>query len=369
MAQGSGVDERRARLALVRAPGVGAQRFRQLLDAFGSAEAVCAAGDRAWSGAGLGPDTRAYLAAPNWAAVEADLAWADGPGRWILDLADARYPLRLREIPDPPPLLFVVGDPLVLSTPQIAVVGSRNPTRSGAETAQAFAADLARHGYTITSGLALGIDAAAHRGALAAGGRTIAVAGTGPDRVYPAKHRDLAAEIAGNGAVVSEFPPGTPVSPGNFPRRNRVISGLGLGVLVVEAALQSGSLVTARHAMEQGREVFAMPGSVHNPLARGCHALIRDGAKLVETTAHVLEELGFSLAEPPPARNAPREQWDADYVALLECLGHDPATVDKLVERSGLTANVVSSMLLVLELEGYVESRAGGAYVRSPTRV
>jgi DNA processing protein len=209
---------------------------------------------------------------------------------------DGRYPPLLREIPQAPPVLFVHGDPDCLRVPQLAMVGTRNPTPSGRETARQFAAHLAGAGMIITSGLALGIDAAAHQGALAGGGRTIAVMGTSLDRVYPAKHRDLARAIAERGALVSELPTGTPALAENFPRRNRLISGLALGVLVVEAALQSGSLITARLALDQGREVFAIPGSIHNPLAKGCHALIRQGAKLVETANDIVEELGALAA-------------------------------------------------------------------------
>ncbi len=223
---------------------------------------------------------------------------------------------------------------------------------------------------TVTSGLAFGIDAAAHQGALASGGQTVAVMGTGLDRVYPAKHRDLAHAIAERGALVSEFPIGTPVVAGNFPQRNRLISGLALGVLVVEAAAQSGSLITARLANEQGREVFAIPGSIHNPLAKGCHTLIRQGAKLVETAADILEELGSLAAagatDPvtAPAPAPASAMLDDDYRQLLAAIGAEPASIDGLVERCGLTAEVVSSMLLIMELEGYVAAIPGGLYCR-----
>jgi len=212
--------------------------------------------------------------------------------RHILTLHDPAYPALLKEIADPPPLLFVRGDPAVLSRPQLGIVGSRNPTPGGRSLAEDFARSLSRCGLVVTSGMALGIDAAGHRGALRGGGTTLAVAGTGPDRIYPARHRDLARAIVEQGAIISEFAPGTPALPSNFPRRNRIISGLSLGVLVVEAACRSGSLITARLAAEQGREVFALPGSIHNPLARGCHHLIRQGAKLVEDIEDIVEELG-----------------------------------------------------------------------------
>jgi DNA processing protein len=305
------------------------------------------------------------------AAVE---SWLAAPGNHLLRLDDPRYPDLLRQIPDPPPVLYVRGDPAALGNLQLAIVGSRNPTRGGLENARAFAAHLAGAGLTITSGLALGIDAAAHEGALAAGGTTIAVTGTGLDRVYPARHRELAHRIAGQGALVSEFPPGTPPRPAHFPQRNRIISGLSLGTLVVEAARRSGSLVTARHALEQGREVFAIPGSIHNPLARGCHALIRQGAKLVETADDILEELGalaVAVTADATAPDAPAGagELDPEYRRLLDALGHDPLPIDELVARSGLTAESVSSMLLILELQGYVAPEAGGRYARIDKRL
>jgi DNA processing protein len=357
-------------LALLRAPGIGPARFARLLERFGTAAAALAADRAEWAQLGL-PDTALdYLRDPDWRRVEQDLAWLERPGNHLLQLGDACYPPLLRQIVYPPPLLFVHGDPDCLRTPQLAIVGTRNPTPLGRETAHRFAAHLAEGGLAITSGLALGIDAAAHQGALAGGGRTIAVMGTSLDRVYPAKHRDLAHAVAERGALISELPIGTPALAENFPRRNRLISGLALGVLVVEAAIQSGSLITARLALDQGREVFAIPGSIHNPLAKGCHALIRQGAKLVETANDILEELGslvaasagesvesFGVIGTPTA-------LDDDYRQLLAAIGDGPAGVDLLVERCGLTAEVVSSMLLILELEGYVAAVPGGSYCR-----
>lgn len=290
---------------------------------------------------------------------------------------DPRYPPLLREIDHPPPRLHVLGDPAVLQLPQLAIVGSRHATPGGAETALEFAAWLAARGFCITSGLAEGIDAAAHRGALSVGGRTIAVCGTGLDIVYPRQHRDLAREIIeGGGALVSEFEPGTAVHPSNFPRRNRLISGLSVGTLVVEASLRSGALITARHAMEQGREVFAIPGSIHNPVARGCHRLIRNGAKLVETAADIVEELQGMLAglaldaatAVPAAEMADAAEIIADpaagYAPLLDAMGWDIVDADHLVARSGLTIGEVSSMLLLLEMQGSVRSLSGGRYQR-----
>ncbi|MET0118068.1 MAG: DNA-processing protein DprA [Sedimenticola sp.] len=315
-------------------------------------------------------DLKQYLAAPDRERVEADLQWAEPADHHIITLADPGYPPLLAEADDPPPVLFVIGQPDILVTPQLAIVGSRNPSASGRQTARDFAFHLARSGITVTSGLATGIDGAGHEGALEAEGKTIAVTGTGLDRVYPATHHELAHRIREQGALVSEFPPGTPVRPGNFPRRNRIISGLSVGTLVVEAALKSGSLITARLASEQGREVFAIPGSIHNPLARGCHRLIRQGAKLVESSEDIIEELSpllgslvtpaTGIREKPDPEETP--DLDADYIRLLEQIGYDPLHADRLIERSGLPAENVSSMLLLLELEGYVSSLPGGRY-------
>ncbi len=361
-------EQLRAWLSLLHVPGLGPRGLGRLLERFADPRAILAAGRGGWREAGLGDGVCQALASPDAAAVERDLAWLERPGNFLLSLVDPRYPPLLREIPDPPPLLFVHGDPAVLAEPQLAIVGSRNPTAGGRDTSREFARHLAAVGLTITSGLALGIDAAAHAGALEAGGCSVAVFGTGLDRVYPASHRGLAHRLAEAGALVSEFPPGSGPRPDHFPRRNRIISGLSLGTLVVEAALRSGSLTTARHASEQGREVFAIPGSIHNPLARGCHRLIRDGAKLVETATDVLEELG-ALAEIPlataEAAAAASPQLEPEYLALLDQLGYDPVTVDTLVGRSGLTPEVLSSMLLLLELRGHVTALPGGRYLRA----
>ena len=299
--------------------------------------------------------------------------WLERPDAHLLMPADAGYPALLREIASPPPQLFVRGNVDVLSLPQLAIVGSRNATPTGAETAHSFASHLAARGFCITSGLAEGIDAAAHRGALAARGRTLAVCGTGPDIVYPRQHESLADQIvAAGGAIVSEFAPGTPVFRANFPRRNRLISGLSVGTLVVEASVRSGALITARHAMEQGREVFAIPGSIHNPVARGCHQLIRNGAKLVETATDIVDELGGLLAglqlpDTPEREGLALEAPDsaAEFAQLLAAMGWDPVDADSLVARAGLTIGEVSSMLLMLELQGSVRALSGGRYQRA----
>jgi len=294
----------------------------------------------------------------------------------ILQLADAGYPPQLRAIADPPALLHVLGDATALLAPAIAIVGSRQPTPSGRETAFEFARGLAAAGLVVASGLAAGVDAAAHRGALAAGGRTLAVCGTGLDIVYPETNAELAVRIAAQGALLSEFPPGTRPLPHHFPRRNRLISGLALGVLVVEARHRSGSLITARLAAEQGREVFALPGSIHNPLARGCHRLIRDGARLVETVEEVLAGLQTDLfgalaagpAQAPASAGFSGGPLDRDSKILLNACGFEPVDADTLVARTGFPAGSVASMLVLLELRGEVESCAGGLYCRLPAR-
>ncbi len=359
-------------LALYRTPGLRGRALNTLIQHFPDAKAILAADPQQLLGLGLERTTVDALKRPDWRGVEADMAWLQQPGNHLLRITDSAYPPLLAQIAAPPPLLFVHGDPDYLRQPMLAMVGSRNPSHEGIALAKDFAGYLGDCGLTICSGLATGIDAAAHRGALGTAAGTVAVTGTGLDRVYPAQHHELAHQIGANGALVSEFPPGTAPLAANFPRRNRIISGLSVGTLVVEAALRSGSLITARQALEQGREVFAIPGSIHNPLARGCHALIREGAKLVENGAHVLEELAPLLgvsAEPIDAGQTEaavaRETADDGYGELLETMGFAPVTVDQLVARSGLTPEVVSSMLLLLELDGKVHSGAGGRYTRA----
>ena len=363
----------RAWCALLRAPGVGSKTYQTLLEAFGSPEAFFHAPTaeiRKRLPQYRAEQIRVWQAAEHDAAANADMGWlAAGNGsRHIIPYDDPAYPPLLREIPDPPPLLFVQGNPALLTTAQIAIVGSRNATEPARRTCQQFAHAFAQAGITVTSGLALGIDGAAHEGALQGGGNTIAVVGTGLDRVYPARHHDLAHRISAQGAIVSTFPIGTGVRPGNFPSRNRIISGLSLGVLVVEASAQSGSLITAHLAAEQGREVFAIPGSIHNPLAKGCHRLIKEGAKLVESAQDILEEL-YPLARanlemqaenpPPVAANA-----DDDAHPLLAAMGFDPCRVDDLVARLNLTPAEISAMLIMYELDGRVAALPGGMFQR-----
>lgn len=346
---------------MLRAPGVGSQTLHALLDAGNDVRELVERPPAA---------LRDALRSVDRAGVEADLRWLQQPQNHLLSITDPAYPARLRVLPNPPCVLFLHGDPELLDLAQLAIVGSRNPSGGGRRNAHALAAALAAAGLVVTSGLASGIDAAAHSGALSVDGLTVAVTGTGLDRVYPARHRELAHEIARNGLLVSEFPTGTAPLPHNFPRRNRIIAGLSVGTLVVEAAIQSGSLITARLAAEAGREVFAVPGSIHNPLARGCHALIRDGAHLVENAAQVLEELASLLpggtATPPLARSEPEQDATVDpqHQAVLDALGFDPATTDELVERTGFPVNEVSSILLLLEMQGHVSSGAGGMFTR-----
>jgi DNA processing protein len=355
-------------------PGIPLEAAHRVAELPGGLATLIDAGRTAMAAAGIPPEAARALAgpAPEW--LPAALEWLAEPGHDLLTLADPDYPPLLRLAPGAPVALFLRGNRALLGIPHFAIVGSRNPTPQGAENAYEFAKYLAQCGLVICSGLAAGIDAAAHRGALAAEAPTTAVLGCGPDRIYPAENAGLAQRIAATGLIVSEYLPGTRPARENFPRRNRVISGLALGVLVVEAARRSGSLITARLAGDQGREVFAIPGSIHNPLARGCHALIRQGAVLVETADDILAEIGplagvsseTSMRRADPVIGAPGH--DGDYLKVLEALAHDPCGVDGLAARTGLTAGEVSSMMLVLELQGAVECLPGGRFARKTTR-
>ncbi len=348
------------RLTLI--PGIGGETQRKLLAAFGLPEAVFSAGRSALRGVIGDKSASLLLESDNGEAVAAARAWSESVDHYIVTLADPEYPQALLEIPDPPTLLYVRGRVELLNRPVLAIVGSRNPTPQGIQNAERFAAAFAAAGLVIGSGLALGIDAAAHRGALAADGDTIAFIGTGIDRIYPARNRELALEIGARGAIVSEFPIGTPVSAANFPRRNRLISGIARGVLIVEAATESGSLITARLAGEQGREVFAIPGSIHSPQSRGCHKLIKQGAKLVETAQDVLEELRWGV--PAPETVGRQNDSGAAPDDLLSVMGFDPCGLDELARRSGLPADTLGARLLHLELDGRVASLPGGLYQR-----
>ena len=339
-----------------------------LKDRFGAVDAIAAQSEQRLRGAGLPENKAQKVASPNPAALDEASEWLADERHQIVAYGSDDYPELLTQLSGPPLLLFVNGDIDALHLPSLAVVGSRNPTRGGIQNAVNFSRHLTRSGFAIVSGLAQGIDTAAHRGALEVGGRTVAFLGHGIDRVYPAQNRDLAHQIAATGALVSEYPLGAPPDKRHFPERNRLISGLSLGTLVIEAARRSGSLITARLAAEQGREVFALPGSIHNPLARGCHELIRQGAKLVETAADIAAELPHlavhlqeNLIESTP-KQSPLPDHDGDYAKLREMLGHDPTSIDELERRCGLTIDQLSSMLLILELHGEVESLSGGRY-------
>ena len=349
-------------LQLSLTPGLGASTVRRLLSQFGLPEVVLAR--KRAELASLVPigALEALDSARVADLVGRALEWASAADHAIVTLADQSYPRSLLETADPPPVLYAHGRVELLQHPAIAVVGSRNASAQGESNAHAFAAALSNAGLTIVSGLALGIDAAAHRGGLAGASSTIAVLGTGIDIVYPSRNAELAVEISHRGLLISEFPLGAPASAHNFPRRNRLISGLGRGCLVVEAALASGSLITARTAADQGRDVFAIPGSIHSPLSKGCHALIKSGAKLVESADDVLCELsGF---RPSGFANAAQPAAPAPSTGLLAVMGHDPVDVDSLCARAGLSAEQVASELLKLELDGRVAALPGGLYQR-----
>lgn len=362
-------DDSGAWLRLVETPGLGRGAARRLLAAFGSAEAAwradAPAAERVAGRAAAQALQAAHADDTLARRVEAALGWlAADPARGLLRLGDADYPRPLLESPDPPLLLYTLGRRDLLARPAVAVVGSRNPTPQGLANARAFGAALSAAGFAVVSGLALGIDGAAHEGGLDGPGGTIAVVGTGLDRVYPSRHRALAHRIAEHGLLLSEFAPGVPPLRENFPQRNRIIAGLAAGTLVVEAALASGSLITARLAAEAGREVFAVPGSIHSPQSRGCHALIRDGATLVEQVDDLLAELRPSW--PRPVLGAAPAQDDAGDEAdpVLRALGHDPATLDALIARCGWPAAALGARLLELELDGVVARLPGGLFQR-----
>jgi len=357
-------------LTLLHTTGVGPGTFHTLLETFGSVEATLNARAQQLSELGIKTETCNALCSGERPDIEADLNWCTENDHHIITLLDEHYPTQLKDLPDAPPVLYVRGDPDYLQQPQLAMVGSRNPTAGGRNTAREFARHLSNVGITITSGLASGIDGASHEGALQGLAGTIAVVAHGLDIVYPAQHQKLAQIISENGAVVSEMPIGTQPLRGLFPRRNRLISAFSLGTLVVEAAQKSGSLITARLALEQGREVFAIPGSIHNPMTRGCHQLIRQGAKLVESANDILEELRIPAVKNTlyPIKTAAdihenpedsHKTLDPDHQKLPKCLAYTPASIDELVGSSGYKAAEIASMLLILELEGIIVCQDG----------
>ena len=375
-------------LALLRCPNTGSARVQNLLNHFQSVENIFTSPAEISKLPYLPESAKHYLKNTPWADIEPDMAWLNKPRRYLISLTDNEYPERLREIPNPPPALFIEGDPQCLGQPQLAVVGSRNPSRHGYDQAFAFSQDLSKSGLVITSGLALGIDGASHLGALAANGATIAVFGSGLGQIYPKKHIKLSEQIAEQGALVSEYAPNCKPLAHQFPQRNRIISGLALGTLVVEAALKSGSLITAKFALEQNREVFAVPGSIHNPLVKGCHFLIKQGAKLVECSDDIWEEIGPSIismtgnqitqATPltdldlqpnktsKTSKNEPliHAKSSSNEALVAAQLSYEPTSIDTLVTRCNLTVEEISSILVTLEIKGRITS-TGGLYIRA----
>ncbi len=381
---GAAATRQRNWLTLVNAPSIGGASLIRAIESLGGVAAVVAASARDLTRHGLSEPAANAIARPDQAAIDAGLHWLAQPDHHLLCWDNDDYPVLLRRIDSPPAALFVDGDPGCLWQPQIAVIGTRNPTAGGLDHARDFASTLARQGITITSGLASGIDSAAHTAALDAGAMTIAVNGTGLDIVYPASSRAVARRIRSQGAMISELPLGSAPKRQHFPSRNRIISGLSLAVLVIEAGLNSGTLITARKAAEQGRDVFALPGSLHNPMAKGCHRLIREGARLIETTADILQELGplaaelqmeirqrLDQAESLDVAAEKSEKYpknlldDSDYSAVWDVLGYDPKPVDTIIEQSSLSAREVSSMLLMMELKGLVIKHENGRFSRT----
>ena len=397
-------DELQSWIALWRVSGVGSKSFQKLLNNIGDPVSVFSSNMSTLTQAGISEKlAHAILdAKKDQEMATPDIEWLNAAeDHHIITIQCDEYPELLKRISDPPPLLYVHGQLSLLKDPQIAIVGSRNPTQGGTNNAYEFAKHLGQTGFCITSGLAMGIDGSAHTGALEVEAPTIAVIATGIDRVYPAKHREMSHKIADNGAIVTEFPIGTQPKSSNFPRRNRIISGLSYGTLVVEAAQKSGSLITARLAMEQNREVFAIPGSIHNPLARGCHQLIRQGAKLVETAQDIMEEMASvidinsllsdqqvssssanekstdnkeafgadSASSKPNTENQAIDsnkniQTDDDQQIILQEMGFDPISIDQLVVRTGINTASLSASLLMLELQNQIASNGGGTYTR-----
>ena len=356
-------EEKSLWICLQKIQGLGGQGILKLLQKFGEPVHIYAASYQNLKSVVSESVASQIKNGPDLASAESALQWLANENNHLVTLADSAYPKALLEIPDPPPILFAKGDLSCLNVPSIAIVGSRNASVQGEKNAESFAESLAESGLCIVSGMALGIDGAAHRGALKTKqGKTIAVVGTGLDIVYPSKHRELAHQIAVQGLIISEFPIGTPSRPENFPRRNRIISGLSLGCLVVEANIQSGSLITAKLAMEQGRDVFAIPGSIHSPVSKGCHALIKQGAKLVDSIRDITDELAPHLShlisEIPTIESAQNSD------TLLELMGFDPINLESLIGRTNLTSDALSAKLLVLELENKIASLPGGRYQR-----
>lgn len=354
-----GHDDAASWIKLSVVPGLGDHSLRKLLKHFGPPQVIIDSSESSLAQVVGSKLAERIKSNDSEAIVSKTLAWLDQSNHTIVTLGDPAYPPLLLETADPPPLLYLVGRIDLLRAPAVAVVGSRNATAQGVNNAENFSKSLSQSGLCIVSGMALGIDTAAHQGGLAGAGKSVAVVGTGLDRVYPARNKALAHQLAQHGALVSEFPLGTPALANNFPRRNRIISGLSLGCLVVEAAVSSGSLITARLASEQGRDVFAIPGSIHSALSKGCHQLIKQGAKLVERAEDVLEEINW----PARAVSSPSTAAATDDPILIH-LGFDPEPLDALVTRTGMSPEQISGRLLELELRGLVQTLPGGRYQR-----
>jgi len=349
--------------------GLSSEKFLLAQNKHGSLQQLFSTSESSLKESGFTARQIAILKSPDQAKIDQILQWLDAPQHHLITIADQHYPDSLRSIDNPPKVLFANGDIDFLHQPQLAMVGSRSPTAAGRQIAEDFASHLSSNGLTITSGLARGIDGASHKGALKGIGSTVAVVATGLDRVYPAEHRQLAHQICEQGILISEQPLGVAPHAGLFPLRNRIISGLSQGVLVVEAAIKSGTLITARHAIEQNKEVFAIPGSIHNPAVKGCHLLIKQGAKLVETADDILEDLQI-LVKNDSSGDTTREnqvketqQLDPDYQKLLSCMGYDPIDIDSIAECTGFNAANIASMLLILELQGDIVA-SNGLYTR-----
>jgi len=358
-------------LALWHVPGIGPKSFARAIASYPHLQDLFSCTGAQLKQLGFNEKSIAHIRQPNWQQIEREIHWSTQPQQHIVTWNDSNYPKLLKEISSSPPILYVKGDVNVLNSQQLAMVGSRHPTPTGKETAAKFSKALSLLGLTITSGLAYGIDITSHRACLQTTGKTIAVMGCGIDCIYPKRHAHIAAEIVERGALVSEYPLGLLPIAKNFPRRNRIISGLSLGVLVIEAALKSGSLITAHYALEQNREVFAIPSSIHNSLAKGCHALIREGGVLVETIQHIIEQLPFELSlqsrqmqaseTPPDAKKS--HILDINQKKLMTCVGFELTPIDTMVERSGFSVSKISAMLPMLELQGVIRSIPGG-YMR-----
>jgi len=357
------------RLGLI--SSLGSKKFFRLMEIFGSPEALVNAKRRELEQLGVPNPLLTALLKPDWNQIEKHMGWLEQPHQHLVPIDSMTYPTQLKMANSPPMILWVKGNLHSILQPQLAIVGSRKPSRTGKSLAKKFAAELANCGLTITSGLALGIDAQAHLGALESGRPTIAVFGTGLDQIYPSVHRELSEQIVTNGALVSEFPLGTTPKPQHFPRRNRIISGLSMGVLVVEAGLRSGSLITANYSANFGREVFAIPGSIESPTSIGCHKLIKEGAKLVDCLDDILSELThftshLSADNQDPAQNTQNQSLDPESHRLLDSLRQGPASLDDLVEATGFTTADLLSKLLLLELENRVETLEDGRFAQSP---